>query len=209
MDAGIIKCFKGGYRVKLARKLICLVDSNSTHIRSNEVGFSEAVCMAYAAWNELNPTTITNCFRHCGFYKAKCIREEIIDPDYDEFNLLKSDFEIIVPKEEKLDFEQFVAIYQNLCTSELKIIASSHTIDTCDNNSNDTNDSQEQNEEIEDRISVNEAVHCLDKLKLYSLQLGNKDFYNSTLLLVNQLENKIFKEPKDYKQTCLDFYFNR
>jgi hypothetical protein len=54
--------------------------------------FSEAVCMAYAAWNELNPTTITNCFRHCGFYKAKCIREEIIDPDYDEFNLLKSDF---------------------------------------------------------------------------------------------------------------------
>jgi hypothetical protein len=56
---------------------------------------------------------------------------------------------------------------------------------------------------------VNEAVHCLDKLKLYSLQLGNKDFYNSTLLLVNQLENKIFKEPKDYKQTCLDFYFNR
>ena len=165
--------------------------------------------MAYAAWNELNPTTITNCFRHCGFYKAKCIREEIIDPDYDEFNLLKSDFEIIVPKEEKIDFEQFVAIDQNLYTSELKIISISHTIDTDDNNSNDTNDSEEQNEEIEDRISLNEAAHCLDKLKLYSLQRGNKDFSNSTLLLVNQLENKIFKEPKDYKQTCLDFYLNR
>ena len=58
------------------------------------------------------------------------------------------------------------------------------------------------------KMRKNEAVHCLDKLKLYSLQLGNKDFYNSTLLLVNQLENKIFKEPKDYKQTFLDFYFN-
>jgi hypothetical protein len=126
----------------------------------------------YVAWNELNPRAISNCFRHCGFYKAKCVREEIIDPDYNEFNSLKSDFEIIIPKEEKLDFERFVAICQNLCTSELKIIASSHTIDTGDNNSNDTNDSQEQNEEIEDRISLNEAAHCLDKLKLYSLQLG-------------------------------------
>ena len=100
-----------------------MLSFNSTHIRSNEVGFSEAVCMAYAAWNELKPTTINYCFRYCGFYKAKCIRDEIIDPDYNEFNLLKSDFEIIVPKEEKIDFEQFVAIDQNLCTSELKIIA--------------------------------------------------------------------------------------
>jgi hypothetical protein len=74
---------------------------------------------------------------------------------------------------------------------------------------NDTNDREERNEEIEDKISLNEAAHCLDKLKLYLLQGGNKDFSNSTLLLVNQLENKIFKEPKDYKQTCLDFYFNR
>ena len=110
IDAGIIKCFKGGYRVKLARKLISLVNSNSTHTRSNEIVFSEAACMAYAAWNELNPTTITYYFRHCGFYKAKCIREEIRDPDYNEFNLLKSDFQIIVSKEENIDFEQFVAI---------------------------------------------------------------------------------------------------
>jgi hypothetical protein len=58
----------------------------------------------------------------------------------------------------------------------LKLISTSHTIDTDDNNSNDTNDSEEQNEEIVDRISLNEAAHCLDKLKLYSLQCGNKDF---------------------------------
>ena len=53
MDAGIIKCFKGGYRVKLARKLISLVDSNSTHTRSNEIVFSEAACMAYVDDNNL------------------------------------------------------------------------------------------------------------------------------------------------------------
>ena len=58
--------------------------------------------MALAAWDELNPTTISNYFRHCGFYKAKCLRKEIIDSDYNEFNLLKSNFEILVPKDEKI-----------------------------------------------------------------------------------------------------------
>ena len=58
--------------------------------------------MALAAWDELNPTTISNYFRHCGIFKAKCLRKEIIDSDYNEFNLLKSNFEILVPKDEKI-----------------------------------------------------------------------------------------------------------
>ena len=135
MDAGIIKWFKGSYRVKLARKLIRLVDSTLTHIRSNEVVFCEAVCMAHAACDELNPTTITNCLRHCGFYRAKCLREEIIDP-YDEFSLLKSNFEVIIPKDKNIDFEQYVD--QNLITSELIIIPSSITIDIDNSNSNNS-----------------------------------------------------------------------
>ena len=62
---------------------------------------------------------------------------------------------------------------------------------------------------LKDKISLNEAAHYLDKLKTYSLQRQNKVFSNSVLKLVNQLENMIFTEPKDYKQTCLDFYLNR
>ena len=86
MDAGIIKCFKGIYKLKLAQKLIRGVDT----LELKSVAFHEAVIMAFEAWGDLNSKTITNCFRHCGFYRAKCITEEIIDPEYDEFNLIKS-----------------------------------------------------------------------------------------------------------------------
>ena len=104
MDAGIIKCFKGIYKLKLAQKLIRGVDT----LVLKSVAFHEAVIMAFEAWGDLNSKTITNCFRHCGFYRAKCITEEIIDPEYDEFNLNKSKFDLISPKEEKIDFENYV-----------------------------------------------------------------------------------------------------
>ena len=209
MDAGIIKCFKGSYRVNLARKLISLVDSSSTQIRSNELGFSEAVCMAYAAWDELNPKTISNCFWHCGFYRAICLREEVIDNEYNEFNLLKSNFENIVQKDENIDFEHYVQIDQNLFTTEFNMIHYSGAIEI--NDTNDPKDANNLEEQGEDdiEITLKEAANYLDKLKSYSLQRQNKDFSKSLLQLVNQLENMIFTEPKDYKQTCLDFYLNR
>ena len=72
---------------------------------------------------------------------------------------MKSDFEIIVPKEEKIDFEQFVAIEQNLSTSELKIIVSSQKIVLMI-----TIAAIQMIHKS--KMRKNEAVHCLDKLKI-------------------------------------------
>ena len=88
MDAGVIKCFKGNYRVKLVRKLIQHVSETNCPINTNQILFFEAVTMAYLAWEELNQKTISNCFRHCGFFKAKCLSQEIIDTSYDEFCII-------------------------------------------------------------------------------------------------------------------------
>ena len=95
MDAGVIK---GYYRLKLARKLIQFVENES--VGSNQVKFYEACEMAVSSWNDLTYQTI-NCFRHCGFYKAKC-REEEIDTAYDEFAQIKQSFLKIVPKDEQI-----------------------------------------------------------------------------------------------------------
>ena len=64
----------------------------------------------------------------------------------------------------------------------------------------------DEDEEInlEMKISSSEAAFQLDKLRTYSLQRSNREFSQSVLHLVSELENKIFREPKDYKQIFID-----
>ena len=64
-------------------------------------------------------TTISNSFRHCGFYRAKCsTKHELTDESYDEFANIKPMFHNIVPKEETVDFEAYVNADNNLSVSE-------------------------------------------------------------------------------------------
>ena len=70
MDAGIIKVFKGLYRVKMAKKLMTLVEQKES-IPANFFKMHQAVEMAVKSCKKVTSTTISNCFGHRGFYKAK------------------------------------------------------------------------------------------------------------------------------------------
>ncbi|CAF0833929.1 unnamed protein product [Brachionus calyciflorus] len=69
MDAGVIKCFKGHYRVKFTRKVISYLekDNFSKVFRPTLVNLFEALEMVCSAWNDVKQETVSNCFRHCGF----------------------------------------------------------------------------------------------------------------------------------------------
>jgi hypothetical protein len=73
-DAGIIKCFKGYSRVKMRRYLIRWLSENQygDSVKSNALKFYQACQMAIASLAKLESSTISNCFRHYGFFKAKC-----------------------------------------------------------------------------------------------------------------------------------------
>ena len=84
MDAGVIKCLKGAYRLKLAYKLVSLIDaSDNERVKSTAITLFHAIEMLKAAWDDLSPSTISNCFRHCGFFEAKCSTEpiELVEPE--------------------------------------------------------------------------------------------------------------------------------
>jgi hypothetical protein len=74
MDADIIKFFKGYFRLKMARYLIKWVADNQFDdaVKSSTVKFYQACQMAISSWDQKEKSTISNCFLHCGFYKAKC-----------------------------------------------------------------------------------------------------------------------------------------
>ena len=73
--------------------------------------------MAVSAWSDLSSTTISNCFRHCGFFKAKCL-DETFDSGYDEYDVIRTQFNNIVPKEENICFDAYVSCDENLAISE-------------------------------------------------------------------------------------------
>ena len=103
MDAGIIKVFKGLYRVKMARKLITLVEEEES-IPANFLKMHQAVEMAVKSWEEVSSTTISNCFRHCGFYKAKVRIEEagtvestLVEPVFEEIDSILASYSYLNP----------------------------------------------------------------------------------------------------------------
>ena len=150
-------------------------------------------------------------FRHCGFYRAKCIREEIVDPSYDEFSILKSKFDLVVPKEENVVFENYVNLDQHLSTNTTLIeISDTNTINTDDINIDESNSNDVDDDccDLTVKITLSQINSYVHQIKIYSLQRENKEYCNKLLKLVTEMENLLFSEPKVYQQTCLDYYFN-
>ena len=70
-------------------------------------------------------------------------------------------------------------------------------------------DEEEDNESVsylDDKISLGQISFHFDKLKLYCLQRNSKEYSQKMMFLLNELENLAFNEPKEYKQTLLNFY---
>jgi hypothetical protein len=88
MDAGVIKVFKVYYRLYAARKIISIIE-NGYQIHATTITLLMAISMACNACSDLSTATISNCFRHCGFYRAKCRTESVGI----EFNLIEKNFE--------------------------------------------------------------------------------------------------------------------
>lgn len=62
-DAGIIRCFKAHYRSKFIGRAIDLYDNDTTPALIYEIDQLEAMRLANAAWQEVDTTTIRNCWQ--------------------------------------------------------------------------------------------------------------------------------------------------
>jgi hypothetical protein len=64
MDAGIISAFKARYRRRLAR--LAIRQDDAGYANAYQVNQHEAMQLATAAWDDVTPDTIANCWRHTG-----------------------------------------------------------------------------------------------------------------------------------------------
>jgi len=63
MDQGVIQNLKLYYRRRLLQQLLVALDCR----REYKVSVLDALHSIHMAWKNVSPTTIENCFRHCGF----------------------------------------------------------------------------------------------------------------------------------------------
>ncbi|XP_064463216.1 tigger transposable element-derived protein 6-like [Ornithodoros turicata] len=86
MDQGVIKNLKTFYRRHMLERLILCGPSNTVTLLS-------ALHMLARAWDQVVPSTIANCFRHCGFITPSCSTardtclQELTDDVFDEENV--------------------------------------------------------------------------------------------------------------------------
>ena len=102
-DQGIIKCFKGYYKLRGCRKLMNAINLFSNEIAQNVQKFKPTLIKFFdccdiltSAWQDVATDTIINCFHHSGFHEAKEINEDFqieqISKSLEDYNKIESQF---------------------------------------------------------------------------------------------------------------------
>ncbi|XP_072144529.1 tigger transposable element-derived protein 6-like [Dermacentor andersoni] len=69
LDMGVIRSFKAAYRRRVVQRMLIAVDRPAANV-SLQVSLYSAIEMIKAAWMEVTPECIRNCFRKAGFADA-------------------------------------------------------------------------------------------------------------------------------------------
>ena len=80
MDQGVIRSAKSKYRYLLIRKIIAALDQDKPVPR---ISVLDAMIMLTAAWDQINETTVINCFKNARICEAT--QQQVINDDDDPF----------------------------------------------------------------------------------------------------------------------------
>ncbi|CAF1107016.1 unnamed protein product, partial [Brachionus calyciflorus] len=179
MDAGVIKCLKGFYRTNFCRQILSIVESSKNFVPT-DIKFFQALEMLNSSWDdEIKPSVISNCFRHCGFFRTKC-RQELLE--FEDINELPgedcADSELDLLSKEynqnftESKFDDFVEVDKYLCTSAPFNEMVQEESTSNENLDLDESDNFEEEVSIEQEIKIStyEAMKMINCLKLFSTQ---------------------------------------
>ena len=101
--------------------------------------------------------------------------------------MIKSNFDSIIPKEERIDFEIDVNFDNNLMKIS-PLINDNVTNVTVNNNNNNNNDvdvdsdnNDEETNEIIEKVNLSQMCCMLQKFKIFALQRADQEFSKKTI----------------------------
>lgn len=162
LDQGIIKNFKSAYRKEVVRKLITDMEQQSA---LSTINVLHAIRMTDKAWRSVSKTTISNCFKSCGFsMPQEEALEEPLEPDMSveaDWNKLQN---IEVQFEDYVTCDEGLATTGTLTDAEIIDIVNQN-IDDDDVNENDVDHTDPAS--FEPPITNKEARAAINTLRTY------------------------------------------
>jgi hypothetical protein len=111
MDMGIIHSIKSNYRLKLAQKLLALLDSKSNPT-AKDIDLYDALIMLKDSWDEVSIETIKNCFVKSGL-KFTNTDLEIDQNESESYDYILNELSERIGLE-NLNFEDYVNFDNNI-----------------------------------------------------------------------------------------------
>lgn len=163
LDQGIIKNFKSFYRKEVVRKLI--IDMEQHSASPSRINVLDAIRMADKAWRSVSATTISNCFRSCGFSMTQ---EEPSEEPLEPESSLEVDWNRLQNIEGQ--FEDYVECDEGLATTGT--LTDAEIIDFVNQNGDADNDNQNDDDQtdpadLKPSVSNKEARAAIDTLRTY------------------------------------------
>ncbi len=211
LDGGVIKTFKDYYRKSMVKHLLSVINSGN-QIESNTITLLEAVFMLHSAWDEINDTTIQNCFRKCGF-NINCVENDIqVDDEFEAiWNTASEELDLDFGFDEFVECDDYLTVIENPTEESIaQELIDKRTKDSQDLNNDSGESDLEVCKTIEpefSRPSVLELTKVVSTLRRFFIECDTDE--PQVLDHLNEINNKIFEYKfKSVKQSKITDYFN-
>lgn len=196
LDQGIIKVLKQKYRKKLVQRYLRDMEDTS----STKINVFDSMSYISAAWEEIAPNVIKNCFRKAAFGVWNDLQEA------DGLPLEEEDFQLLQ------NFPHYSTVDDNLVTSSTRtldeIIADTTTIENLKDEDDEQEEEDDQEEDVEpsQTPTITAGLHYLKELRKVLSSLDNSE---TMLSYANKIDNFLAaKHIQSLKQTKIDTFFS-
>ena len=220
LDQGIIQTFKQHYRKRLLRAIIANAEKDPTN--TGKVNVLDASQWIAAAVKDVKPSTVTACFRRCGFTVPEC--DEDSDDDIPLSDLM-GDIplsQLITAASQRLNITDPMTV-EEFTNADTDAPASEQLTDNWEQQLVDDfvtgtrdaecdEDTQEDTHVAEPEFLINnvaEALKWAAQLKMFTLNKGLDVAYEHSVNVESELQCVLSSSKLINKQTSIKSFFSK
>ena len=204
-DAGIIRDLKRKYRTRLVKRMLAQIDAspNASNFKPNVL---DAIRMISAAWEEVKPETVKNCFRKAGWRKD-AVDITTTNDDEDDIPLSVLRERLCLP--ESMTFEDYVNVDNDLATDE--VLTEEAILSSLRPQAAATQNEEEEDDEDEEGATTEKSVCSLADAKAYLQEIrrfleSREHTTDFDFRTVSSLESSLLQNIAYRQKSIHDFF---